>query len=82
MIEHAREQGISITRACALLMIARRRVVRWRREWDRGKGLGNLKPGPTEPVHRLLPVERESVLQMAANYQNSSTIPSTLFRSR
>jgi putative transposase len=46
-------------------MIARRRVVRWRKERDRGKGLGNLKPGPTEPVHRLLPVERESVLQMA-----------------
>ncbi len=65
MIERAREQGIAITRACALLMITRRRVVRWRREWSRGKGLGNLKPGPTEPLHKLLPVERESVLQMA-----------------
>jgi transposase InsO family protein len=65
MIEHAREQGISITRTCALLMITRRRVVRWRREWNRGKGLGNLKPGPTEPLHKVLSVERESVLQMA-----------------
>ena len=65
MIERAREQGISITRACALLMITRRRVVRWRREWNRGKGLGNLKPGPTQPLHKLLPVEGESVLQMA-----------------
>lgn len=66
MVEQAKERGVSITRACALLMIARRRVVRWRRDRDRGKGLGNLKPGPKEPVHRLLPVERESVWQMAA----------------
>jgi len=65
MVEDGKKEGISVTRACALLMIARRRVVRWRKERDRGKGLGNLKPGPTEPVHRLLPVERESVLQMA-----------------
>jgi putative transposase len=65
MIERAREQGISITRACALLMIIRRRVVRWRRNWYTGKDLGNLKPGPTEPLHKLLPVEKESVLQMA-----------------
>ena len=65
MIERAREQGISITRACTLLMIIRRRVVRWRREWNRRKGLENLKPGPTKPLHKLLPVERESVLQMA-----------------
>ena len=66
MIECGKREGISVTRACDLLMIARRRVVRWRRERDRRKGLGNLKPGSTEPVHRLLPVERESVLQMAA----------------
>ena len=65
MIERAKKQGISITRACALLMITRRRVVRWRRELNSGKGLGNLKPGPTEPLNKLLPVERESVLQMA-----------------
>jgi putative transposase len=65
MVEWAKEQGVSITRACALLMMGRRRVVRWRRARDTGKGLENLKPGPTEPVHRLLPVERASVLQMA-----------------
>ncbi|MDZ7698487.1 MAG: hypothetical protein U5R49_16690 [Deltaproteobacteria bacterium] len=66
MVEQAKEQGVSITRACAPFMIGRRRVVRWRsRAQDTGKGLKNLKPGPTEPVHRLLPVERASVLQMA-----------------
>jgi len=66
MVEQAKEQGVSITRACVLLMISRRRVVRWRRARDTGKGLKNVNPGPTEPVHRLLPVERESVSQMAA----------------
>ena len=65
MIERAKEKSISMTRVCALLMISRRRVVRWRRKWNRGKSLGNLKPGPKEPLHKLLPVERESVLQMA-----------------
>lgn len=33
--------------------------------WNREKGLRNLKLGPTEPLNKLLPVERESVLQMA-----------------
>jgi hypothetical protein len=65
MIERAKNKGVSMTRACALLMISRRRVVRWRRKWNRVKSLGNLKPGPTEPLHKLLPVEKESVLQMA-----------------
>jgi putative transposase len=65
MIERAKEKSISMARACALLMINRRRVVRWRSKWNRGESLGNLKPGPTEPLHKLLPVEKESVLQMA-----------------
>ncbi len=66
MVEWAKEQGVSVTRACALLMIGRRRVVRWRRARDTGKGLKNHKPGPTDSVHSLLPIERDSVLQMAA----------------
>ncbi len=65
MIGRAKKKGISVTRTCSLLMISRRRVVRWRREWNVGRSLGNLKPGPTEPLHKLLPVERTSVLQMA-----------------
>ncbi len=65
MIERVKQEGLSMTRACVLLMISRSRVVRWRRKWNRGKSLGNLKPGPKEPLHKLLPVESESVLQMA-----------------
>lgn len=65
VVERAKKGGVPVTRTCALLMIGRRRVVRWRRARDTGKGLKNLKPGPTEPVHRLLPVERDSILEMA-----------------
>ncbi len=65
MVEEATERGVSITRACALFMIARRRVVRWRKARDTGKGLKNHKPGPKKPVHRLLPAERTAVVQMA-----------------
>ena len=32
MIEWAKEKGISVTRTCALLMISRRRVIRWRKK--------------------------------------------------
>ena len=63
MIEQAK--GISITRICAFLRIGRRRVVRWHGKKRNGQSLQNLKPGPKEPVHKLLPEEREAVLQMA-----------------
>jgi len=65
MIECAKEKGVSMTRGCALLMISRRRIVRWRNKCNRGESLENLKPGPREPLHKLLPVERDAVLQMA-----------------
>jgi len=66
MIDRAKEIGLSITRACALWSINRRRVVRWRKEWrDNSQSLRNLKSGPTEPIHKLLPEERTAVLQMA-----------------
>ena len=39
--------------------------MRWLRKKNNGKNLRNLKPGPTESVHRLLTEEKESILQMA-----------------
>ena len=54
-----------MTRACSLMMISRRRIVRWRRMWKEGQRLGNLTPGPKHPLHTLLPMERTAVLQMA-----------------
>lgn len=65
MIEEAKEKGIPIMRSCALLSINRRRVVDWRKRRKNDESLSNLKPGPKEPLHRLLPVERDTVLQMA-----------------
>jgi putative transposase len=65
MIDNAKEDRISITRTCVFLRICRRRVVRWHWKEKKGQGLENLRPGPREPVHRLLPEEREAVLLMA-----------------
>jgi transposase InsO family protein len=64
-IGEAKEAGISVTRTCTLLMIGRRRITRWRWKKKNDRNLENLKPGPREPVNRLLPTERMAVLQMA-----------------
>jgi len=63
--EEARAKGVSRIRACAMWMINRRRVVRWACSWKRGQSLDNGKPGPKDPVHRLLPEERTAVAAMA-----------------
>ena len=45
--------------------ISRRRVNRWRSKLARGESLENGKPGPKDPVHKLLQEERAAVLQIA-----------------
>jgi len=45
--------------------INRRRVNRWHSRLLQGEGLDNRKPGPKSPVHKLLPAEKEAVLQIA-----------------
>ena len=65
VINEAKESGISLKRTCTLLMINRRRVTRWRCKKENGHSIDNLKPGPREPVNRLLPTERAAVLEMA-----------------
>jgi putative transposase len=69
MTERAKDKGISITRACALWTIERRRVVRWRRKEKDGHSLENGKPGPRYPSHTLLPEEKTAVLHMAKKEQ-------------
>jgi len=64
-IEEARAKGVSRIRACAMWMIDRRRVVRWSGIRKRGQSLDNGKPGPKDPVHKLLPEERTAVTAMA-----------------
>jgi len=61
----ARAKGVSRSRACAMWMINRKRVVRWAMIWKRGQSLDNGKPGPKDPVHRLLSEERIAVAAMA-----------------
>jgi putative transposase len=65
MVEQAKEEGLSVTRSCIVWHISRRRVVRWRTKKENGQSLKNNKPGTRAPVHRLLPEEKEVVLQMA-----------------
>jgi len=64
-IEEPRERRISKTRTCAMWRISRRRVTRWAAARNRGQGLGNGKPGPTRPCHRLLEEERAAVMDAA-----------------
>jgi putative transposase len=64
-VEEARAKGVSRIHACAMWMIDRRRVVRWAGNWKRGQSLDNGKPGPKDPVHRLLPEECTAVVAMA-----------------
>ena len=65
MVERAKERGLTVTRSCVFWRINRRRVVRWRTRSQNDQSLENLKPGPRQPVHRLLPEEIEAVLKMA-----------------
>ncbi len=61
----ANAQGVSVARSCVILMINRRRVVRWQEKLRQGGGLANGKPGPNQPLHALLPEERQQILDMA-----------------
>ena len=65
LAESAKQRGLPMTRVCSLMMISRRRVVRWQRRWKEGGCLKNLIPGPKHPLHTLLPMERTAVLEMA-----------------
>ena len=64
-IEAAKDKGISMINICRMWAINRRRVSRWRSKLARGQSLENAKPGPKNPVHKLLPAETAAVLQMA-----------------
>jgi len=60
-----KEKGLPVTRTCEFWEINRCRVVRWRTKMKNGHGLHNRNPGPKAPVHKLLPEERQTVLNMA-----------------
>jgi putative transposase len=67
VMDMAKEHGIPYRRSCEILGINRRRVARWRERCRKGLSLENGTPGPREPIHRLLSVERQRVLELARN---------------
>ena len=69
LMETSRQQGISTRRCCSILAIEHRRVVRWQRRVRQGQSLADQTPGPTEPVHRVLPEEIDQIVAMATSQQ-------------
>lgn len=65
LIGVARDQGVSVVRSCTILAISRRRIVRWQSRTRQGLSLDNRKPGPCQALHRLLPAERQQVVDLA-----------------
>jgi putative transposase len=65
VIDSVKVKGISVQCSCSILMINRQRVVRWQNRVRRGVGLEDTKPGPRKALHRLLPTERQQVLDFA-----------------
>ncbi len=69
MIDSSLQNGVSVRRSCSILMIQYRRIVRWQQRVRRGRGLQDRRPGPTEPLHKLLPEETSQILAMAKDEQ-------------
>ena len=65
VIETSRQQGVSARRTCSLLAIEYRRVVRWQQQSRQRQPLTNLRPGPTDPLHRVLPEEIDQIVTLA-----------------
>lgn len=62
IIDTSLSKGIKCKRACLLLQIDERRVLRWRRRKGR---LEDIVPGPVNAPHALLCKEKEAILNFA-----------------
>ena len=69
VIKTSQQQGVSARQSCALLLIEHRRVVRWQAQARQGQSLANLRPGPTDPLHRVLPAEIDQIVAMARSQE-------------
>jgi transposase InsO family protein len=65
VIESSQQQGVSARHTCSLLMIEHRRVGRWQQQARQGHSLANLRAGPKDPLHRVLPEELDEILTLA-----------------
>ena len=64
LVEHAAEHGWSVRRSCAVLDVSDERLRRWHARREAGVPLEDARPGPAEPLHALLPAEREAIVQV------------------
>jgi putative transposase len=69
VIETSQQQGVSARRTCSLLMIEHRRVGRWQQQARQGQPLANLRPGPKDPLHRVLPAEIDQIVTLAQSQE-------------
>ncbi len=67
LIEHATGRGWSARAAAACLGLDHVRVLRWAARAAAGR-LEDARPGPEQPLHALLPAEREAILKVAAEW--------------
>ena len=65
----SQQQGISARHTCSLLMIEHRRVVRWQQQARQGQNLANLRLGPQDPLHRVLPAEIDQIVTLAKSQE-------------
>jgi putative transposase len=70
VIENSQQQGVSARRSCSILVIEHRRVVRWQQRARRGESLVDMKPGPQEALHRILPEEINQIVTMATSQEH------------
>lgn len=69
VITASQQHGVSVRRSCVLLAIEHRRIVRWQHQARQAQSLANLRPGPKEPLHRLLPEEVDQIVAMAKSQE-------------
>jgi putative transposase len=69
VIETSQQPGVSARRSCSLLAIEHRRVVRWQQQARQGQPLANLRPGPQEPLHRVLPAAIGQIVTLAQSQE-------------
>jgi transposase len=62
IVDECVPKGITTKTVCSLLQISTHRVRRWQK---RCNCLEDVKPGPVNAPHALLPLEREAILSLA-----------------
>jgi len=65
VIATSQRQGVSARHSCSLLLIEHRRIVRWQQQARQGQSLANLRPGPQDPLPRVLGAEIDQIVTLA-----------------